>query len=851
MIMPRCHKSVRKRILCFSTALSFAFSGTTLSTLALSAMAQPPADEQMASLSVNMPAQSLDKDIRDLAHQAGLTISFSRRALKKYKRPPVNGQYNSAESLNLLLQGTPYSFEFVNADTVRIFKKRKAKHLLHPARRRPMHPPAPLPPRPERVTPIIRSNDEIIVTANKRNRFDLLQSAPYSASVVSGQTIRQLGTLDTQALSLYIPGVEMTNLGSSRNKMSIRGISDGVFNGRIQSTVGVYFNDTPINFNAPYPDIPLLDIKSVEVLRGPQGSLYGAGSIGGIYKITTNKPDMRGREAWIETSLSTTKHGGFNSELSTMVNLPLYKDKLAVRGVGYLIRNSGYIDDVRLGIDDTNKTSIKGGRATLAWQIDPDWQMEAGVNYQDVETDDTQYRLANLPGLQRENYVREPHGDDYLHTHINFTGYFPWGHIKSTTSRVTRNINNQFDASLSLPDNIGRPVQPASFTEYRRIDFISHETVFDLDISDNINLLVGGFVSHTSNMYRSDYGILAQGVVPRETLFSEARDDSTLHYGAFGEADINLTNDLVLGLGVRWFDEHLTTNTVVDDIGKAPVNITGDKKDNDVLPRISLGYQFTEDSFLYALLSTGYRVGGLNTGSLLNSFAPVDTNPETGDEARLSTFQSDVITMYELGEKTRWFDGRLTVNASAFYVDWKNIQTEHILDKGFSSVLNAGNATNLGYDFELIWKPDARFNLQANATINNPDITNINPVLSGVAKDKHLPRVPDFSASVMASYTHKFPGTNWQAVWTADYAYTGSSQLSFAPSDALFQGENHALNARVNFSNATWQIEAYINNILDDKSNTFAFGNPFTFRRQNQSTPMRPRTIGLRMRRQF
>ncbi|GEM_PF-183796 len=823
------------------------WSAGVLAGLAHMALAGPA-----SPVSLHLPAQSLDRDIRDLARQAELTVSFSRRALRKYERPALEGNYSVAESLRILLKDTPYDFEFVNANTVRIFKKPKRKPPRLVSRKGPVRPPAPLPPKPERPRPVIRANDEIIVTANKRNRFDLLQSAPYSASVVSNKTLSRLGVVETQDLTLFIPGVEMTNLGSSRNKMSIRGISDGVFNGRTQSTVGVYFNDTPINFNAPYPDIPLLDVKSVEVLRGPQGSLYGAGAIGGIYKITTNKPDARRSSAWLETSLSATRHGGTNTELSAMVNLPVAKDIMAVRGVGYLIHNSGYIDDTRLGLNDINQTAIKGGRISMAWQFTPDWQMSVGVNYQDVETEDTQYRLADLPGLTRVNYVREPHGDDYLHTHINFTGDFAWGHVKSSTSRVIRDIHDQFDASLSLPDNVGRPVQPASFTESRHIDFISHETVVDADISDAINLLIGGVISYTSNEYSSDYGILAQGNSPRETLFSEVRDDSTLHYGVFGEADIHLTDKWVLGLGARWFDEHLTTNTVVDDIGKAPLEIEGTKKDSDILPRISLGWQFTEDAFLYALVSTGYRVGGLNTGSQLNSFASVETTPESGDDdARLSIFESDVIIMYELGEKTRWFDDRLIFNAAAFFVDWKNIQTEHILTKGFSSVLNAGQARNLGYDFELIWKPDRHFNLQANATINNPDISNVNPVLYGVVNDTHLPRVPDFSASFIASYETGIPGTDWKSTWTLDYAYTGSSRLTFEPADTLFQGDNHAFNARLNLQKDGWQIEAYINNILDDNSNTFAFGNPFTFRRQKHSTPMRPRTAGLRIRKTF
>ncbi len=206
--------------------------------------------------------------------------------------------------------------------------------------------------------------------------------------------------------------------------------------------------------------------------------------------------------------------------------------------------------------------------------------------------------------------------------------------------------------------------------------------------------------------------------------------------------------------------------------------------------------------------------------------------------------------MYEIGGKTRWLDDKLIINASVFFVDWKNIQTEHILDDGFSSVLNAGDATNIGYDFEVLFHPTPNVDIQGNLTVNDPDFTNINPALGANIDGKHLPRIPDFSGGFILTY-RKPVTEDWNSSWSLDYAYTGSSQLSFAPADYLSMGNNHHLNARASIANDIWQVEGFINNILDDKSNTFAFGNPFTFRLQKHVTPQRPRTIGLRVRRQF
>jgi len=821
------------------------------------------------TMPISLPAQSLDRDIRDLARQTGITISYSRRALKRYRGKAISGRFTAREILGVLLEDTNYDYEFVNNNTVRIIKRSPKKLTPGPAIIPNPQTPSVFP----EISPVLPSpaieRDEIIVTANKRDRFDILQSAPYSVSVVSSNTLKTLGVTDTPSLSLHIAGVEMTNLGLNRNKISIRGISDGAFNGRVQSTVGVYFNDTPINYNTPYPEIPLLDIESIEVLRGPQGSLYGTGSIGGIFKITTNQPDLRNAEAWVQAGVSNTHDGGTNTELMAMVNMPIIKDKLALRAVGYNIDNSGYIDDIRLGVDNINRTRNMGGRINAKWQITPDWSLTAGATYQDVIADDTQYALTNLPRLQRENYVSEPHTDNLLHTHFNIIGNFQWGRVKSTSSRIRRNSTHQFDASLSLPVNLNRPVEPANFVEIREVDFLSHETTVNIDVNDWFDILVGGFITHANSNYQSEYKVLGGGANQNvEVFYSENRDDISTHYGGFGEVDFQLSDKLEFSAGLRWFNERLTTNTLINDFGQNEKEIEGNNTDSAFLPRLNIGYQFTPDAFLYALATVGYRVGGLNTGNAVNSFAIVEPDSkfsiralssstddnddgEDEDDEDISVFESDVITMYEFGGKTRWFDDKLTVNASLFYINWKNIQSEQILMDGFSSVLNAGDATNLGYEFEIAYSPTDNFDIRANITVNDPDVTNFNPVLGPNVDEKHLPRIPDLSTSILLTYRRPIGHSGLHSTWSFDYAFTGPSELSFATTNDLDMGNNHSLNARVNLANESWQVEGFVNNILDDKSNTFAFGNPFTFRLQEHLTPQRPRTIGMRIRKQF
>jgi len=829
----------------------FKFIVTLIMVLGLVNLSSHVFAQTYEKFSVNLPAQTLDRHMQQLAQQTDTTISYSRRALRKFDQDAIVGEFTLDESLQRLLKNTNYTYEFINDTTVRILKTKPVKkaRVHNKPTTQPKAPDIPNVARPPR--PQFASRDEIIVTADKRSRRQILQTVPYSVSVISRDTLKSLGVTDTQSLSTHIASVEMTNFGSSRNKMSIRGISDGAFNGRLQSTVGVYLNDTQFNYNAPYPEIPLIDIDNIEILRGPQGSLYGAGAIGGIYRITTKEPDLRAMSAWAEAGLASTKNGDMSTEFSAMVNMPIVEDKIGVRAVGYILENGGYIDDIRLDEEDVNRTGIKGFRGVGKWQVSPDWALSGGINYQEVKTDDAQYTLASLPNLQRENYIKEPHDDSFAHIYFNAVGDFSWGQFRSASSQVKRTINSEFDASLSLPLNVNRAVEPARFTELRNITFLSHETTATIDATDWLDVLVGGFIVHVDTKYSSEYAIL--GGQPRGSqalLFSEFRNDETTRFGFFGETDIKLNDKIDITLGLRWFDEYLNTQTLANDFVNTPVSRAGDINDNGVLPKINIGYKLTDNSYIYGLATTGFRVGGINNDNAANVF-PDDDDGVGNDTGDLSIFEPDKIIMVELGGKTQWLSDRLTLNASMFFIDWRNIQTENIFADGFSTVLNAGNATNRGFDVEMSFSPQPNLDIQASLTINNPDIKTFNPILGPVIDDSQLPRIPGLSGGVVITYRRPVGRAGWLSTWSADYAYTGISQLSFVPSDELTMGGNHYLNARLNLSNEHWKIEAYIDNILDDKSNTFSFGNPFTFRLQQQVTPQRPRTAGLRVRKNF
>ncbi len=792
---------------------------------------------------LEIPTQSLDKALKDIAQQTGISVSFSRRALKHLYTSPLSGSYNLDEAFEHVLTDSLYTYEFLGETTVRIV----ARSI--PPQETAISMPSPqaiqrdlrLPQMPTRPAKPNTSRDEIIVTAIKRDKGQLLQKAPYGAAVFDGQIISDIDLTETSTLAGQIAGLEMTNLGPSRNKISIRGISDGAFNGRLQSTVGVYLGNTPINFNAPYPELPLVDVKSVNVLRGPQGSLYGTGSLGGILAIEKNQPDTTDSYGWIEGGLSFTQDGGTNHQQRAMLNLAIGSD-LALRASGYHHKQEGYVDDIRRSLKNINDNQTLGGRAALLWEISPDWSIDAGFDYQDTDTSDMQYSLDSLDDYQQASYIAQPHDDDFYHRFVNIQGELNWGEITSSTSWMTRNIEDVFDASMSLPVNLSQPISPTSFTETRRLTLFSHESRISAQLTDWIDVLGGVYYAQNDEHYDGVFDVLDDNSEP---VFIDSRDDDARQFAIFGEADIELSEDISIVAGGRWFDSKLKTETEIDTFSGTATVAEGSNKESEFLPKLAISYAPSGDVFLYGQLSSGYRVGGLNIDSAQQSFDDDD------DDEILSDFEADKLWMYELGAKTDWLDNQLRINIAAFFIDWKNVQSEQILASGFSTILNAGNAKNKGVEVDLTYRPNDSFTLQLNGAFNDPDLTATNLLFASDA-EAHLPRIPKLSGGFWLRYEQpSFLGSNWKSTWSANYAYTGRSQLTFVTNDNRRQGRNHQLNGNLVLENGNWRARIFVDNILSDDSNTFAYGNPFAFRQQEQITPVRPTTIGVVLRSEF
>jgi outer membrane receptor protein involved in Fe transport len=775
--------------------------------LGMLVFAAAAAEAQSEYVRIDIPSKPLADAVTDFAIQAKLSIGEVGIDFGSARSTPVNGTYQKQDALKRMLSGTGFDFEFADSNTIRI---RAAS------------------PAGKRATARETAIESVLVTATKRE--EISRDIPYSIAVTSGQQLEDFGVSASHELTTQVAGLTTTNLGSGEDKLFVRGLTDSVLPGLSESVVGVYLDESRIVDDAPDPNLRLIDIDRVEVLRGPQGSLYGAGSLSGLVRIVTNKPEFDEFRVMAQTSVSSTENGGISTSIDGMINVPLVSDALALRLVGYDDEQAGYIDELRLHLSNTNRTKTEGGRAQLAWQANSDWTVFANFMQQDTKADDSQYYLKNVGYLERNNYLLEPHSDEFKQVGITANGTLSWANVVSNTSYVSRHVQDRFDASFAWPQLTGFPQGPSPFDFARKIQSLTHETRISSPEGGRWKWLFGLSLAHREEDFLSSLsGPDASGVpvVGR----AEVREDRLNEAAIFGEVTFDFTPEWSLTAGARAFgSSHNVTATGSGILFTSASPFAGSVSQSGLAPKLVLGYRPSEDTMFYAQASEGYRLGGINVDG------PVGATGESEN-----TFDSDELKDFELGSKLDFLDKHLVVDAAAYYVIWNNVQTDQIGSSGAFYVLNAGTVRDAGLEMDAAWQPIENLTLHGNFFWNNATLGNINPLLA--SGEGVLPGAPDISAEISARYD--FPVTRTvDGFASVEYSYVGVSHLGFGENSQVMGGYRLA-NLRIGVEKSSWQLGLFVDNLTNDHGNTFAFGNPFDLNRGPQVTPPRPRSIGV------
>ncbi|NBW07425.1 MAG: TonB-dependent receptor [Caulobacteraceae bacterium] len=785
----------------------------------LTTLLATPAEAQQAR-AFNIPRQGVRDALLDLALQSRRSLGGEVGACRG-ESPAVHGAMSLETALDRVLAGSGCTWSIGAGGAVII---RRVAAAPAPT---PRHVAAPVIDYPGEASQL----SDIVVTAERRP--DTAQQAPVALTALSGDRIGLADVTDLTDVSSLVAGMTVTNLGSGRNKILLRGMSDGAFTGLTQSTVAIYLDLAPITYSAPDPDLKLIDVDRVEVLRGPQGTLYGTGPIGGVVRIVTHRPNPDNLKLELSATNSWTHSGGQNTDYSATGNLPLLDGRLAVRGSIYEESFGGYINDVNLNLHRVNDGSRHGGRIAVGAWLNPDWSLTAGYVRQAIKTEDTHYVYRVLGGLTRANLVREPHENQFEEAYVTLNGQGDWGRLDASVAAIDHDFTSRYDASSALITflSLGRI---GALDEAKNIHLLVGEATLHSPDAGPFRWLAGGFFSTSRTPSLTTLSALRP--LPVEVIYTEDRLDKLDEMAVFGELSLDLRPDLTATVGARYYRVDYSAISDVNHYGFHRPFI-GDGDAAGLSPKFGLDYRFSPDLNLYALISQGHRTGGFNTaGPIWQQFTG-----RVGMPAR--EYKPDTLWNYEVGAKARLWDGQVQARIAAFVSRWKDIQSDQFLPSGLAYAVNVGDGANKGLELEANWQPSDELILRFNTLLADPAITRPSPAFNSKG-DAGLPGVPAISANLNASYRRPL----WRGLqFTSDavVTYVGASRLTFDASRRYRMGDYITGRLSAGIEGRQWTATAFVDNPADTEANTFSFGDPFRLPEALATTPLRPRTIGL------
>ncbi|WP_162987006.1 TonB-dependent receptor [Sphingomonas paeninsulae] len=742
----------------------------------------------------------------EFGRQCGWTIGLTDPVLAGHRSGGVKGRHTPIQALRILLRSTGADFAMLDARSAKVFATRE--HRVQPAFvSRPLD---------GEPTPVI------LVTASKQQtplaRFPGtvtvvdLNAADPSSSAAQG----------TAALVTRLPMLSSTELGPGRNKIFIRGIADSSFNGASQSTIGHYIGDARLTFNAPDPDLNLYDMDRVEVLEGPQGTLYGTGTLGGIIRFVPNAPDTTNLKGSFTTALDYTSKGSIGGDGGAMINLPLITDRLAVRAVAYGSIEPGYIDDPSRGKSNVNQTNTKGGRLALRWQPSTDWTVEGGFVVQDIASADGQYVLAGTPDLTRATRIAQPFDNDFRLGYVTLTHRAGSVSVTSTTSIVRHDITTVFDAT---PSN---PAAPTSqYDEQSNITLIAHET----RISGATNSFA--WVAGVSGLYDKNRFTTALGNLSGPTV-KNGVENQIEQIATFGQVTFCPNCKFEFSVGGR----AELTRSEGSLLERAQGDVSEPSRiDVRLSPSLGVGWHVHDGLLVFGRIQQGARSGGLAISPL-------------GDRTTSKRFQADILKAVELGFRAGSKETtRAWLSATLSYAHWTNIQADLIDGAGLIYTTNLGDGYIVGVEAQGGISPVAGVVLDGALFMNSSALSDPVPEFD-TSRDRDLPDVAATGARASAVYSIALSSGRVVSI-DGTVRYVGPSKLGIGTPFALSQGRYLTSSIALNYALGSTRLSLAIDNVGDVRGNRFSFGNPFGFAAGNQRTPLRPRSFRVAVTRSF
>lgn len=684
-------------------------------------------------------------------------------------------------------------------------------------------------------TPTARTNvlEEVVVTAQKRS--ESTQDVPFSVAAMTSETIQRSGASNIVELARSVSGLTITDLGPGQSQVAIRGISAGQVvrdQAGVKESVGIYLDESPISVALFTPDLDLYDLERLEVLRGPQGTLFGAGSSSGTVRYITAQPKLDKFEGSVQVSGQEGTDSEFGGSLKGAVNLPL-GDRAALRVTGWYNELAGFMDSYYPGRgvqEDVNSGTKSGARVALLFQPSENLSITPRIVYQKLETDGfpriDAYNLLGNPFTTTEppvdpgergqvTQLQEGIDDDFTLADLKIEFDFGGATLTSVSSYTDRDVVVTRDAS-QLTGSVTYDLTFGHVTGYfpaevrlnsplidsTKLEAFSQELRLASNGEGSFDWLVGGFYQQVDRNYGQNlptpgYDAILQrrfngatsatfGAPPNTPYFSDLTYDFQ-QFALFGEGTWRFNDQWSVTGGLRYYDfdedRLLTFAGVFADVGYT--DQPGSTSSDGYSPRAILAFRPTEDVMLTAQVSRGFRLGGINDPLNVTLCQGNDINVYGGHP----TWADEKTQNYELGLKTTLADGKVQFNAAAFYTDIDGLQV--IADAGSCSsriILNA-EARSVGGEVELFARPSENWDFGISATYNNAEITKsqlsgTSPI-AGIREGNRLPTAPEFQAAASATYSWSWSSA-LESYLSFTFQHVGSSYTQLADQEPNF-----------------------------------------------------------------
>ena len=734
--------------------------------------------------------------------------------------------------------------------------------------------------------------DDVVVTATRRE--ERIQDVPLSITAFQQEELTQKGIVGFEGIARETPGVVLNRPTQNFNNFTARGIATNGYNANLQSSVAVYIDELPVSTigNTTVVDPNLFDVERVEFLRGPQGTLFGSGSLSGAMRILTKSPDLNDFDRSALVDIGLTGSDSLRQRYNLMLNLPLVNDKLAIRGVGFYRHEEGYLDNVGTGVHNSNTLKDWGGRLIALWKPSDRLSIRLLGSYEDSDPKDSSL---TSPSLGREKRVSDqPDRFTGKQAIGNATIDYEFDFAKLTSSSTYSNFKQQFFLDLAgtfAPGSFaGAPIAFGLDASGRDKVFVQ-ETRLASTLTGPLQFVVGGFYLHRRRevdyFYRSNPAFLtARNItgLPDQYYQKQFTHQISEELAGFGELTYRFSPKFWLTGGVRYgrisaqgFTDaggYLATAPTFANLNYLQAALAGLRGPTGAyLPvaltqltpyaavtgvkatgskpswKASASFKPVEALTTYATFSTGFRA------PIVNAFAGRASVVNSADIVIPNGASSDDLKSYEVGAKARFLNGLVTINAAAYLIDWSNIQAQaNRVSDSVQFATNIGAARSKGFEVEMGVVPAKDVFIGLNAAYNDSKITKLTAqeaAISGAVLGHRL-SAPRLQGNLFLSYGMDL-GNETKGNASINAQYVGSYNSSFPNTPGLpnvrlstFGQTDEYVNTNITFGVKRRELSAqiYVENVFDDHSIVYIHPEAFLVSRFGT---LRPRTIGIRL----